>query len=83
MDDVDGGASGIGKVDDLLGAHVPPYLDALGLELGGIDDSSTWLHVKLGGEFLTYFVLDYCPHFCWVIDQILMIDHHRSCRKGN
>jgi hypothetical protein len=26
-----GGASGVGKVEDLLGAHVPPYLDALGL----------------------------------------------------
>jgi hypothetical protein len=31
VDNVDGGASGIGKVDDLLGAHVPPHLDALGL----------------------------------------------------
>jgi hypothetical protein len=41
MDNVDGGASCIGKVDDLLGAHVPPHLDALGLELGGIDNSST------------------------------------------
>jgi hypothetical protein len=28
---IDGGAISIGKVDDLLGAHVPSHLDALGL----------------------------------------------------
>jgi hypothetical protein len=38
MDDSDGQASGIGKVDDLLTAHVPPHLDAFGLELGGVDN---------------------------------------------
>ncbi len=31
VDNVDGGASGVGKVDALLGAHVPPHLDILGL----------------------------------------------------
>ncbi len=41
MDNVDGQASGIGKVDDLLGGHVPPHLDALGLELGGVDNGPT------------------------------------------
>ena len=38
VDNVDGRASGIGKVDDLLGAHVPPHLDTFGLELGGVDN---------------------------------------------
>jgi hypothetical protein len=52
VDNVDGGSSGIGKVDDLLGVHVPPHLDASGLELGGVDDGSTQLHIKLSGEFL-------------------------------
>jgi hypothetical protein len=37
VDDVDGGSRGVGEVDDLLGAHVPSHLDALGLELGGVD----------------------------------------------
>ena len=41
VNDIDGGSSGIGKVDDLLGAHVPPHLDAFGLELGGLDNGST------------------------------------------
>ncbi len=45
VDNVDGRANGIGKVDDFLGAHVPPHLDAFGLELGGIDNGSTQLHV--------------------------------------
>ncbi len=39
--DVDGGAGGIGKVDDLLGTHVPSHFDAFGLELNGVDDGST------------------------------------------
>jgi hypothetical protein len=41
VNNIDGGSSGIGKVDDLLGAHVPPHLDAFGLELGGVDNGST------------------------------------------
>ena len=41
VDDVDGRASSIGKVDDFLGAHVPPHLDAFGLELGGVDNGFT------------------------------------------
>ncbi len=41
VDNVDGRASSIGKIDDLLGAHVPPHLDAFGLELGGVD----WFHL--------------------------------------
>ncbi len=64
VDDIDGGSSGIGKVDDLLGAHVPPHLDAFGLELGGVDNGSTRLHVKLSGEFLASFIADCCPHNC-------------------
>jgi hypothetical protein len=36
VDDVNGGASSVGEVDDFLGAHVPPYLDALGLQLGDV-----------------------------------------------
>jgi hypothetical protein len=65
VDNVDGGASSIGKVDDLLGAHnVPPHLDAFGLELGGVDNGPTRLHVKLSGEFVTSFVVDRCTHFC-------------------
>ncbi len=63
VDNIDGGSSGIGKVHDLLGAHVPPHLDAFGLELGGVDDGSTQLHVKLSGEFLASFILDCHPHF--------------------
>ncbi len=59
MVNVDGGSSGIGKVDDFLGAHVPPRL-----ELGGEDDSPTQLHVKLSGEFLASFIVDCHPHFC-------------------
>ena len=62
--DIDGGSSGIGKVDDLLGAHVLPHFDAFGLELGGVDDGSTQLHVKLSDEFLASFIVDRCPHFC-------------------
>ncbi len=64
MENIDGGSSGIGKVDDLLGAHVPPHLDVFGLELGGVDDGSTQLHVKLSGEFLASFIVDCCPHYC-------------------
>ncbi len=41
VDNIDGGPSDIGKGDDLLDAHVPPHLDAFGLELGGVDDGST------------------------------------------
>ncbi len=41
VDDIDGGSSGVGEVDDLLGAHVPPHLDAFGLELGGVGDGPT------------------------------------------
>ncbi len=63
VDNIDGGSSSIGEVDDLLGAHVPPHLDAFGLELGGVDDSPTQLHVKLSGEFLASFIVDQRPHF--------------------
>ncbi len=63
VDDIDGGSGGVGKVDDLLGAHVPPHLDAFGLELGGVDDGPTRLHVKLSGEFLASFIVDRRPHF--------------------
>ncbi len=65
MDNVNGGSSGIGKVDDLLGAHVhvPPHLDTFGLELSGVDDGSTQLHVKLSGEFLASLIVNCCPHF--------------------
>jgi hypothetical protein len=41
MDNVDGQASNVGKVDDLLGAHVLPHLDAFGLELSGVDNGPT------------------------------------------
>jgi hypothetical protein len=43
MDNIDGqtSTSSVGKVDDLLGAHVPPHLDAFGLELGGVDNGPT------------------------------------------
>ncbi len=41
VDNVDGRASSIGKVDNFLGAHVPPHLDAFGLELGGVDHGPT------------------------------------------
>jgi hypothetical protein len=81
VDNVDGGAGDIGKVDDLLGTHVPSHFDAFGLELSGKDDGSTQLHVELSGEFLASFIVDHCPYFRWVIDQILMIDHRRSCCK--
>ncbi len=64
VDNIDGGSSSIGKVDDLLDAHVPPHLDTFGLELGGVDDGSTRLYVKLSGEFLASFIVDRCPHFC-------------------
>ncbi len=64
VDDVDGRASSVGKVDDLLGAHVPPHLDTFGLELSGVDNSPTRLHVKLSGEFVTSLVVDCCTHFC-------------------
>ncbi len=57
VDDVDGGAGGIGKVDDLLGAHVPSHFYAFGLELSGVDDGSTRLHVELSGEFFTSFIV--------------------------
>ncbi len=40
VDDVDGGASSVGEVDDLLGAHVPSHLDTLGLQLRDVDDGS-------------------------------------------
>jgi hypothetical protein len=73
---------GIGKVDDLLGAHVPPHLDALGLQLGNVYNGSTQLHVKLCAEFLASCIVDHSSHFCDVVDQILVIDHCRSCRKG-
>jgi hypothetical protein len=81
MDDVDGRAGGVGKVDDFLGAHVPSPSDTFSLELGGVDDGSTQLHVELSGEFPASFVVDPCSHFCLVIDLIFMIDHCRSCRK--
>jgi hypothetical protein len=61
VDDIDGGSSGIGKADDLLGAHVPPHLDAFGLELGGVDDGPTQLHVKLSGELLASLIIDCRP----------------------
>jgi hypothetical protein len=61
---VDGRASSIGKVDNLLCAHVPPHLDVFGLELGGVDNGPTRLHVKLSGEFVTSFVVDHYTHFC-------------------
>ncbi len=64
MDNVDGGSSGVGEADDFLGAHVLPHLDAFGLELGGVDDGPTQLHVILSGEFLASFIVDCCPHFC-------------------
>jgi hypothetical protein len=64
VDNVDGGSSGIGEVDDLLGAHVPPHLDTFGLELGGADDGPTQLHVELSGELLASLIVDRCPHFC-------------------
>ncbi len=64
VDDIDGGSSDVGKVDDLLGAHMPLHLDALGLDLGGVDIGPTQLHVKLSGEFLASFIVDRCPHFC-------------------
>ncbi len=64
VDNVDDRASSIGKVDDFLGAHVPSHLDAFGLELGGVDNGPTRLHVKLSGEFVTSFVVDCCTHFC-------------------
>jgi hypothetical protein len=41
VDNIDGGAGGIGKVDDLLGTHVPSHFYAFGLELSGVDDGST------------------------------------------
>jgi hypothetical protein len=63
VDNVDGRASGVGKVDDLLGAHVPPHLDAFGLELGGVDDGLTRLHVEFCGEFLASFIVDCRPYF--------------------
>jgi hypothetical protein len=63
VDNIDGGSSGVGEVDYLLGAHVPPHLDAFGLELSGVDDSPNQLYVKLSGEFLAYFTVDCCPHF--------------------
>jgi hypothetical protein len=58
VENVDGRASGIGKVDNLLSAHVPPHLDAFGLELSGVDHGPTQLHVKLSGEFVTSFVVN-------------------------
>ncbi len=61
-DDV-GRASGVGKVDNLLGAHVPPHLDAFGLELSGVDNGPPRLHVKLSGEFFTSFFVNRRPHF--------------------
>jgi hypothetical protein len=64
VDDVDGRASSIGKVDDLLGAHVSPHLDTFGLELSGVDNGPTRLHVELSGEFVTSLVVDCCTHFC-------------------
>ncbi len=64
VDNVDGRASGVGKVDDLLGAHVPSHFDAFSLELDGVDDGSTRLHVELSGEFLASFIVDRRPHFC-------------------
>ncbi len=63
VDDVDGRAGGIGKVDDLLGAHVPSHFDTFSLELGGVDDSSTRLHVDLSGKFLASFIVDRLPYF--------------------
>ncbi len=63
VDDFDGGAGGVGKVDDLLGTHVPSYFDAFGLELSGVDDGSTQLHVKLSGEFFASFIVDRRPYF--------------------
>ncbi len=64
MDDVDGRAGGVGKVDGLLGAHVPSHFDAFSLVLGGVDDGSTRLHVELSGEFLASFIVDRRSHFC-------------------
>ncbi len=64
VEDIDGGSSGIGKVDDSLGAHVPHHHDTFDLELSGVDDGPTRLHVKLSGEFLASFIVDCCPHFC-------------------
>ncbi len=46
VDGIDGGASGIGEVDDLLCAHEPPNLDALGLQLSNVDNSSIGFHSK-------------------------------------
>ncbi len=63
VDDVDGRAGGIGKVDDLLGTHVPSHFDAFSLELGGVYNGSTQLHVKLSGEFLASFIVDRRTHF--------------------
>ncbi len=63
VDNIDGGSSGVGEVDDFLGAHVPPHLDAFGLELGGVDNGPTQLHVQLSGKFLSSFIVDCRPHF--------------------
>ncbi len=46
MDDVDGGASGICEIDDLLGANMPSHFDAFGLDLSNVDDSYIEFHVK-------------------------------------
>jgi hypothetical protein len=64
VDNFDCQSSSVGKVHDLLVAHVPPHLDTFGLELGGVDDGPTQLHVKLSGEFFTSFIVDRCTHFC-------------------
>ncbi len=64
VDNVDGRSSGVGQVDDLVGAHVPPHLDAFGLELSGVENGPARLHVKFCGEFLASFIVDRRPHFC-------------------
>ncbi len=64
VNNVDGRASGIGKVDYLLGAHVPPHLDSFSFKLSGVDNGPTQLHVELSSEFFTSFDVYRCTHQC-------------------
>ncbi len=63
VDNDDGGAGSVGKVDGLLGTHVPSHFDAFGLELSGVDNGPTRLHVELSGEFFAPFIVDRRPYF--------------------
>jgi hypothetical protein len=72
INDIDDRASSIGKLYDLLGAFMPAYLVALGLQFCDVDHGAIKLHVVGLSECLTAIYIDHCSCFGQVINDMLM-----------